>query len=274
MAVRKKLVKPAKAKKEEIKIEPVIAQNIVTETNKVVEIDSVAKEPVSLPPENNPPDNSKENVVEESIVKGDTVNLSPENSPQNNLKEKAEVEPVVNAPVNPAPENNPLNDFKEKVEVEMNLPSRPQKNYMWPILFIFIIALALLGGVFAYRQGIFKVEKVNVVSLSPTPVASPVPTKAIDLKKYEIEILNGSEVTGEASKQKAILEAAGFTVSSIGNADQSDYTDTIIKAKAEVDKDFLARLKSDLGNTFTVGEAQVLSEDSSVPIVIILGTKK
>ena len=274
MAVRKKLVKPTKEKKEEVKIEPIVAQNAVAEVSEAVKVDSAVKEPVSPAPENNPLDNPKENVVAESMVKGNTVNLPPENSPQNNLEEKAETEPVTNAPVSPAPENNPLNDFKEKVEVEMNLPSRPQKNYMWPILFIFIIALALLGGIFVYRQGIFKVEKVNVVSLSPTPIVSPVPTKAVDLKKYEIEILNGSEAAGEASRQKTILETAGFTVSSIGNADNSDYTDTIVKAKAEVDKNFLAKLKSDLENTFTVGETQILSEDSSVPVVVILGTKK
>jgi len=274
MAVRKKLVKPTKEKKEEVKIEPIVVQNAVAEVSEAVKVDSAVKEPVSPAPENNPLDNSKENVVAESMVKGNTVNLPPENSPQNNLEEKAETEPVTSVPVSPAPENNPLNDFKEKVEIEMNLPSRPQKNYMWPILFIFIIALALLGGIFVYRQGIFKVEKVNVVSLSPTPIVSPVPTKAVDLKKYEIEILNGSEAAGEASRQKTILETAGFTISSIGNADNSDYTDTIVKAKAEVDKNFLAKLKSDLENTFTVGETQILSEDSSVPVVVILGTKK
>lgn len=301
MAVRKKSTKSTEAKKKEIKIEPVIERNAIVGENEAVKIDSAAKISVSSLPENNPVDSfkenatvgpavkenivnpvsennligdPKENVVAESVVEGGAVNLSPENSPRNNPEEKAQEKPAVNTPINPAPENNPLNDFKEKVEIEMNMPNHPQKNYMWPILLIFIIALVLLGGVFAYKQGIFKVEKVNVVSLSPTPIASPVPTKAVDLKKYEIEILNGSEVSGEASRQKDNLEGEGFTISSIGNADNSDYTDTIIKAKKEVDKDFLAKLKNDLENTFTVGEAQVLSEDSSVPVVIILGVKK
>jgi hypothetical protein len=195
---------------------------------------------------------------------------------------------VITAPVQQSPQSksegsaqssveDPLNDFKEKVEQEMNMPDRPQKNFMWPILFIFIVAIVLLAGVFAYKQGIFKdikMPKVNVVSVSPTPTVIPEPTKTVDLTKFEIEVLNGSEVSGLASKQKAALEAAGFTVSSVGNADSSDHADTIIKAKTEVDSGFIAKLKSTLGETFTVGDTQSLPEDSSVPVIVILGTKK
>lgn len=173
-----------------------------------------------------------------------------------------------------APSTDPLKDFKEKMEEELSMPDSSQKNYMWPILSIFIIAVVLLVGVFAYKQGMFKREEVNVVSLTPTPTIAPSPVKTLDLTQYEIEILNGSEVDGEASRQKGDLEGEGFTVSSIGNADNSDYTDTIIEAKKEVDPDFIVKLKDVLSETFTIGETQSLPESSSVPVVIILGTKK
>lgn len=170
---------------------------------------------------------------------------------------------------------DPLSDFKEKmVEEESSMPDNVQKkNYMWPILLIFIAAILLLVGVFLYKQEATN-GKVNVVTLSPTPTIVPEPTKIIDLAKYEIEVLNGSEVSGEASRQKTNLETEGFTVSSVGNADNSDYENTIIKAKKEVDKDFIAKLKTVLSNSFTVGETEGLSEDSSVPVVVIIGTKK
>jgi hypothetical protein len=176
----------------------------------------------------------------------------------------------------PSFQTDPLNEFKEKVEEEMNMPDKSAKNFMWPILFIFIIAVVLLVGVFAYKQGAFKAVKINIVPASPTPTASPEPTKApvVDLTKYEVEILNGSSVGGEASRQKATLETAGFTISSVGNADNSDYTNTIIKAKKEVDPGFIAKLKSTLGDTFMVGDTQSLAEDSPVPVVVIIGTKK
>lgn len=172
---------------------------------------------------------------------------------------------------------DPLTDFKEKMAKEEKsvLNDEPKKNYMWPILLIFVITILLLAGVFLYKYGINIKDKVNVVTLSPTPVvATPEPTKAVDLTKYEIEIQNGSGVSGEASRQEDNLKEEGFVISSIGNADNSDYTDTIIKAKAEVEKGFLDKLKNVLENTFTVGETEVLPDDSSAPVVVILGTKK
>ncbi|MDZ4227868.1 MAG: hypothetical protein U1E54_01350, partial [Candidatus Levybacteria bacterium] len=83
---------------------------------------------------------------------------------------------------------DPLTDFKEKmVEEESILDEAPKKNYMWPILLIFVITILLLVGVFLYKYGISIKDKVNVVTLVPTPTAAPEPTKAIDLTKYEIE---------------------------------------------------------------------------------------
>jgi hypothetical protein len=183
---------------------------------------------------------------------------------------------VVEEPVKTLPQTDPLKDFKEKmVEEEAVAPENShKKNFMWPILSIFIIIIILLIGIFAYKQGVFNKKEVNVVTLTPTPTVAVEPTKMVDLAKYEIEILNGSGVSGEASRQKTALEEEGFTVSSVGNADNSDYEDTVIKAKADVDKNFITKLKDTLNSSFAVGDTETLSDDSSVPIVVILGTKK
>ena len=188
------------------------------------------------------------------------------------------VEPgVSSAPaVKPPASSDPLTDFKEKMNEEeypvSDMP--PKKNFMWPILFVFIIALAVLGGIFVYKQGMNKGTEVNVVTLSPTPTLAPEPTKAaIDLTKYTIKILNGSEVEGEAGKQKSNLEEEGFTVSSVGNAVKSDYTKTIIQAKKEVDSGFLDKLKSVLESSFVVGDSEELPEDADSDIIIIIGSK-
>lgn len=177
-------------------------------------------------------------------------------------------------PAESIPAADPLTDFKEKMNEEESLPSDmpPKKNFMWPILFIFIITLLMLSGVFVYKNNT-KSEKINVATLSPTLTPAPEPTKTIDLTQYKIEILNGSEVNGEAGRQKESLEKEGFAISSIGNADNSDYTDTLIQAKKEVDKDFIGKLKTVLESSFTVKEEE-LTDDASVLIVIILGTKK
>jgi hypothetical protein len=189
--------------------------------------------------------------------------------------QEARVEAVTTTEAQPSAD--PLSDFKDKVNEELDMPDIPKrKNYMWPILLIFIIAIVLLVGIFVYRQGLLKKVTVNITpAATPTPTVTVEPTPAVvDLTKYEVEILNGSEVTGEAAKQKDNLETAGFTVSSVGNADNSDYTDTIIKAKADVDSAFIAKLKSVLNDTFTVGPVQSLSSDAAVPVQVILGTQK
>jgi hypothetical protein len=244
-AEEKPAITPIENKTEEIKTEPAVVQN-------------VAAAPIE----------TIETTVPESAVKTEVPPPAP-------TPAATPIAPTANLS---SQQPNPLSDFKEKVEEEMNMPAKPQKNYMWPILFIFIIAIVLLAGVFAYKQGMFKGvgEKAKVVTVSPTPTSAvtPSPAKTVDLTKYEIEILNGSEVGGEASRQKTNLEEEGFIISSIGNADSSDYTDTIIKAKTEVNKDFIAKLKSVLGSAFTVGETESLSEDSSVSVVVIIGTKK
>lgn len=187
-----------------------------------------------------------------------------------------EVSSVVDVAQNAA---GPLDDFKKKMETELKMPDKPQKNYMWPILFIFIFAITLFAGVFAYRQGVFKgLFEKKEVAVTPTPIpptATPEPTLSeADLSEYEVQVLNGSEVSGEASRQKDSLEAEGFTIASIGNADESNYTDTIIQAKKNVNKAYVAKLKSVLEETFDTVKTKTLDEDSSVPVVVILGVKK
>jgi hypothetical protein len=170
---------------------------------------------------------------------------------------------------------DPLVEFKEKMsrEEHSDFGAPQKKNFMWPILFIFIIAICLLAGIFLYKHGINVNGKIDVEKPSPTPVVTVEPTKTVDLSQYEIEILNGSTVNGEAGRQKTNLEEEGFTVSSVGNADNTDYTDTVIKAKKEVSADFVNKLTTTLESSFTVTK-EVLADDAAVPVIVVLGTKK
>lgn len=229
---------------------------------------------------------STSNVAEANVAEADKK-VTPESvsdavQPKDTQPAKA-VEPAVpaaeSAAQTPATEEqpeslDPLTDFKEKMSEEEQGPlTPPKKNYMWPILFIFIVAIALLVGIFIYKQGMNKSEKINVVSLSPTPSAIPTPTVTVDLSKYEVKVLNGSEVDGEAGKQQANLEGEGFTISSIGNADKSDYTKTIIQAKKEVDQAYLDKLKSVLEASFVLGEQEELSDDADSDVIVVLGSE-
>lgn len=185
-------------------------------------------------------------------------------------------EPSKTAPAVETASPDPLTDFKEKMneEEEQSVSSAPpQKNFMWPILFVVSLALVSLIGVFLYKQGMNKGTQVNVVTLSPTPTVMPKPSKAIDFSKYSIKILNGSEIDGEAGRQKTNLEGEGFTISSVGNAANSDYTKTIIQAKEAVESAYLNKLKSVLEESFVVGEMEELPRDADSDIIVIIGSK-
>lgn len=227
-------------------------RQVKPKVGKSAEVEDIKTEPVVV-----------SDVIAESIVIATTENAEEPASAETTEKLKEETQ------------RDPLQDFKEKMaEEESIFDEAPKKNYMWPILMVFIFVILLLVGVFLYRSGGISLNnKIDVATSTPAPTATPEPAKTVDLTKYEIEIQNGSGVSGEAGRQQAALETEGFKISSIGNADNSDYTDTIIKAKADVEKAFLTKLKDVLEKSFAAVTEEVLDDDSSVPVIIILGTK-
>lgn len=212
----------------------------------------------------------------EEIVVSDTVTETTERIEVIEEVTPEETKSETKTADEPTPVADPLTEFKEKMTEEEKSPISdmpPKKNFMWPILFVVFLALTFLIGIFVYKQGLNKVTEVNVVTLTPTPTIIPEPTIAVDLTKYQIKILNGSKVDGEAGRQKTNLEVEGFTVSSIGNAANSDYTKTIIQAKEAIELAYLNKLKSVLEESFVVGETEELPEDADSNVIIIIGSE-
>lgn len=144
---------------------------------------------------------------------------------------------------------------------------------------IFILG-AILGGIFFYQKEVNTIDAEN----TPTPVATPevsvtpTPTtkaeQKIDVSEFDIAILNGSGIAGEAGKVKTLLEDAGFSVTSTGNAPTYDYTKTIIKAKSTVDNSVIEKLKEALLESYEVGDSQTLPSSSTTDIQVIVGSSK
>ncbi len=95
------------------------------------------------------------------------------------------------------------------------------------------------------------------------------PTKKSDItvqpEQITVRVLNGSGVAGRAAEVAAALEAQGFTVAEIGDADRSDYAATEIRhdaASAEAARTVLAALPG----AMTTGDA------TATTITIVLGT--
>lgn len=84
-------------------------------------------------------------------------------------------------------------------------------------------------------------------------------------EQITVRVLNGSGVAGRAAEVAAALEAQGFTVAEIGDADRSDYPTSEIRhdaASAEAARTVLAALPG----------ATTVADDASTTITIVLGT--
>ena len=104
-------------------------------------------------------------------------------------------------------------------------------------------------------------SSIGAVSKAPTII--PTTSKKPDLSAYTIIIQNGSGISGEASKLKGQLTTAGYTVSSIGNADNSDYVNTQISVKSTVDKTYVDGLRESLAKSYTLDDTKTQSSAAS-----------
>ena len=109
----------------------------------------------------------------------------------------------------------------------------------------------------------------DVPWIKPKKSASASKPNASDLtvqpEQVTIRVLNGSGVAGRAAEVAAALEAQGFAVAEIGDADRSDYATTEIRhdaASAEAARTVLAALPG----------ATTVADDASPTITIVLGS--
>ena len=154
------------------------------------------------------------------------------------------------------------------------------KNAKW---LWFLIVLVIIGAlVFAFVRGIgpfAQFQKAPQEEVSPTPFAlespSPEATADAELDKSEpkIRVLNGSGTAGVASSVKDFLEGKGYQVTSIGNAANYDFTQTVIRFK-EGFKKFEEVLFSDLSDQYSVKvDSENLEATDSADIEVIAGAK-
>lgn len=113
-------------------------------------------------------------------------------------------------------------------------------------------------------------------SLSPTspPEETPTPTEEVTLdpSAYTVQVLNGSGVIGVSTEVKNLLEAEGFEKVTTGNADNYDYTATIIRHKSSVPSQIVPFL-SEVLSEYDIEESDPLTTDESYDVLIIVGKK-
>lgn len=109
------------------------------------------------------------------------------------------------------------------------------------------------------------------------PTRAPTPTAAaVDKSKVTISVLNGSGITGAAAKLETSLDTEGYNVVDRGNADNSDYTETVIRAKDTVNDSYLDALSEFLSETYSVASEIETASGSAddADVTIIIGSKE
>ena len=236
---------PAKdATKEETKIVDGQKENLQINENKSAEIKSddviLAAETASIPPPDKPPE---------------TTSSSP--------------------PIAPPPISVSVSNIDTS-----QLSSNKSNRKFLGIGLVVLVAFLLLGSTwYLFSRSPEKMPKKcePVILVSPTTGnILPTQTASEEVKpdKYPIKVLNGSGITGEATNMKEILEAEGFEVSETGNADNFDYTETIVQTKKGVEKSFLEKLKALINKTYMSGEDELVAASESSEVIVIVGSKK
>lgn len=118
------------------------------------------------------------------------------------------------------------------------------------------------------------VEASPEASPTPTPEASPSPTATptatpggVDKSTVTLRVLNGTTQTGAAGVARDTLQAAGFTVRTIGNANNQNYATTTIYYQAGRAAEAEA-VKESLGNANAIVEESTLANPDMVLVVI------
>ena len=188
--------------------------------------------------------------------------------------------------------------------VEESGSRRPRVIAFIIVFFLLLVALGFAINYFMNRQA----TKIAVAAPSPTPMPTQIPSdtpaatpsavlgtktthatptvtpktvaKATSTTEISptatsvsasVEVLNGSGVSGAASKMASTLKSLGYTVSSTGNADTFEYKDITIEVKKSEPK-LLTQLKNDLSADYTIGSSSAsLGDSNDTDAIVIVG---
>lgn len=145
---------------------------------------------------------------------------------------------------------------------------KSSSGWIYMIILLVMIAVSILVYklVFSNRNVAIEAE----VTPTPTEIITPEPTKQ-DLSLYKVQVLNGSEITGEAAKIKTSLVADGFVSVDTGNTTAT--TETTIKTKTEISQSVVDIVMGNLED-YKIGTSGALLDGDKYDIVVVIGSMK
>lgn len=225
------------------------------------------KEKVELSEENNDDlktiDETASNTSESLDNKGEVIHLEKESEPEPDQKEPTFYEKVTG-------EDPTRQTFITDDEAASKLDNVNSKLFfLGGFVFLLTVVIATLIGfvILNYSKPDQKAKQEVIEEVQPTPTPTPLLVKKED---WTFEILNGSGVKGAAADAQEKIEALGYTVESIGNADEN-VGETEVYLKEGVNKNEAEIVLKDLEDDFGKLTIEDSDSDSDSEILIILG---
>lgn len=148
------------------------------------------------------------------------------------------------------------------------------RSSKWQLLFLVLVGIGVISGTVFVLKSQFS-EKTPEATPAPTMAAvvqtpTPVPTPAVDRAGYKVRVLNGTTKTGLAKQIADKLKGLGYQQEKVGNATNSAFERTVVRAK---DIKVIDALMADLKPDFDATAGGVLKDSDTADAEVILGTK-
>ncbi|OGE27997.1 hypothetical protein A2867_03645 [Candidatus Daviesbacteria bacterium RIFCSPHIGHO2_01_FULL_40_11] len=155
-----------------------------------------------------------------------------------------------------------------------DMEAAPGRKSMKKIIFVTVILIVLLSAGFFFRSQIKGLVSGGGVKSTPSPSAStpePSPTPSPLVRSdWSFEILNGSGVTGAAKKLADEMQALGYPVIKVGNADRDNYSETQILIREDLSEK-IDLVIADLKDTIKIASVAGQLKEGTASARIIIG---
>ena len=151
-----------------------------------------------------------------------------------------------------------------------------QSSLSKKIAIILAVCIFLVAGLLISSKKIFN-RNTDYVSpvVENIPQNTPTSIPTINIDSLKIQVLNGSGITGEATKVSTLLSQNKFKVANTGNAPNYDFVKTEIQTKDLVSTQIIDLLVESLEKDYTsTVSATKLPESSEYDIIVTTGKTK
>jgi acyl carrier protein len=225
------------------------------------------------------PTNSKIDAA--SFEKMDTATYDPSQIAQKFNKAPNLPLPVLGLFLKPASNSTPAVSpviINQSTDTNSSPKKMENKKNLLPFIAVFIFTAALASGIIYYVLN-RNPESVNspgtpaTSDISPVvdvPVEEPTPTMVEIDKDLELQVLNATDINGQAATLKQLLTKLGFTSIAVGN-NSTNLTANEIRVKPEL-ATASAYFTSALAGQFDATISTDLDESSPYDVILLIGT--